>query len=706
MHRWNPSPVVICIGLLFSTHAYRFAVVPKRTNSPFFDAVRQGCESQAAKYQNVECIYTGPSDNVNSSERQLEILTELLPTVDGFAVAVKNATAIETLIQQAVKIGKFALTFDSDAENSKRSAYVGTDNYKFGRELAHVLLQLAPDGGIYGLITGGFTSPNILARLQGVRDGLKRSEWVEAEHSPGDGQGNPLIALQEMERLVQLHPDIGAIIPVGGWPMFEADEWEAFVNRHPQIVTVCADALEVQLQLMNRGAANGLVGQLPFQMGQLAIEKLHQLKKNNEEGLPPPFPNGTKFATSVLNVLQIPQNLPPLQEDMNYIGSLAILGYVLCGIIMVTCITFAAWTFWNRKSFIVKSSQPAFLYMILFGVLIMASAIIPLTIDDEKFSLEGCSIACMCVPWLISIGFVTTFSALFSKTWRINQIYRNAQQFRRVKVTARDVLVPFAVLMTLNVIVLLCWTLIAPLQYERRAHSGTDNWNRVSRSYYGACVGPDDVKGGAVPYVVCLTVINLSVIVISNMQAYQARKIKTEYAESKYIFLIMLTMLQSYLLGLPILALVRDDPQASFVVLTVIIFATCMATLLFLFIPKMTKRAERESANRGSTSTTRQGTSISMQRPSSSVEAIRRNVAAKQSAVAASSELFREEESKGDKDVPMSVAAAVEEAEETVDDKAEVVASSENRIANGASENKTTSESASATHATEKDAGR
>lgn len=240
----------------------------------------------------------------------------------------------------------------------------------------------------------------------------------------------------------------------------------------------------------------------------------------------------------------------------------------------------------------------------------MGSAIIPLSIDDENHSIRACSISCMSIPWLVSIGFVIAFSALFSKTWRINKIHHNAQHFRRVQVTWKDVLVPFAVLLTLNVIVLTCWTVIAPLQYERRASPGTDEWNRVSRSYYGACYGPDDVKGGAIPYVVLLTVINFSVIVIANVQAYKARKIKTEFSESRYIALIMLSMLQCWLIGLPILALLRDEPVASYFVFVLILFATCMSTLLFLFIPKLMKTAE-EPNQRGSTSTTRQGTSVS-----------------------------------------------------------------------------------------------
>jgi hypothetical protein len=35
---------------------------------------------------------------------------------------------------------------------------------------------------------------------------------------------------------------------------------------------------------------------------------------------------------------------------------------------------------------------------------------------------HGLDVACMATPWLLSIGFVTAFSALFSKTWRLNKV--------------------------------------------------------------------------------------------------------------------------------------------------------------------------------------------------------------------------------------------------------------------------------------------
>lgn len=276
--------------------------------------------------------------------------------------------------------------------------------------------------------------------------------------------------------------------------------------------------------------------------------------------------------------------------------------------------------------------------MTCFGTLIAGLAIIPLSIDDEKHTQKGCDIACMASPWLISIGFITCFSALFSKIWRVNKIFHNLNRFRRMKVTERvrypvdlllpgipclhtamafhfnistsisymcsttlfivtqDVLVPFVVLMTINVIVLLCWTLLAPLTFSRMPSSGTDNWNRVYKSYYGTCTSNTDGCGGALPYVIILVVVNCTAVVIANIQAYQARNIHTEFSESRYIAIATASMLQAFLIGIPVLALVRENPQATFIILSIIIFVTCAAILLLLFLPKIAYMNEYETA--------------------------------------------------------------------------------------------------------------
>jgi gamma-aminobutyric acid type B receptor len=227
--------------------------------------------------------------------------------------------------------------------------------------------------------------------------------------------------------------------------------------------------------------------------------------------------------------------------------------------------------------------------MTSFGTLVMASAIIPLSMDDEKFTKQGCNIACMAAPWLFSVGFVITFSALFSKTWRVNKVFHNPTGFQRIRVTESDVLTPFAILLTANVIVLLCWTFLAPLEFHRQPHSGTDNWNRVYKSFYGSCLSKN---GDSMVYCVLLGLINVCALIIANFQAYQARHIHVEFSESQYIGMVMVCMLQAFLVGAPVLLLMQENPVSTYIVQSILIFFTAFSILVFIFVPKVLRMSD------------------------------------------------------------------------------------------------------------------
>jgi gamma-aminobutyric acid type B receptor len=173
------------------------------------------------------------------------------------------------------------------------------------------------------------------------------------------------------------------------------------------------------------------------------------------------------------------------------------------------------------------------------------------------------------------------FSALFSKTWRVNRLFHAKVRHARIQVTEKDVLAPFAVLLTSNIVVLICWTVIDPLTYIRQEHDGTDYWNRVI-STYGACRSDN-----AVAYLVPLAVINFSVIAIACYQAVQARNIESEFAEAKYIGLAVTSLFQAFVTGVPVVVVVRDMPKAYYLVLTLMIFLVCVAVLALIFIPKV-----------------------------------------------------------------------------------------------------------------------
>ena len=149
--------------------------------------------------------------------------------------------------------------------------------------------------------------------------------------------------------------------------------------------------------------------------------------------------------------------------DYNYIGNVRWFGWTLGIIVIVSSIIFAAWVLWQRKTRIVKASQPFFLILICVGCLTIGAGIFPLGIDDEIATQRGCNIACMSRIWLLGLGFSCSFSALFSKTRRVNKVFRAAKSFTRIKVTVKDVIKPLIILLTTNIVILSIWNAVDPL---------------------------------------------------------------------------------------------------------------------------------------------------------------------------------------------------------------------------------------------------
>ena len=220
--------------------------------------------------------------------------------------------------------------------------------------------------------------------------------------------------------------------------------------------------------------------------------------------------------------------------------------------------------------------QPVFLVSICFGIMILGMSLIPLGFDDEIASERGCDIACMSTPWLVSIGFSVAFSALFSKLWRINRLF-GAARFHRIQVRARDVLLPFLILFSINVITLLLLTIIDPLHWVRQPVDG-QRWNTV-----GTCK-TDHAVGNVL--VGLLLLVNAVALFTACWQAYKARDLSTQFSESKSIGIALYSWLQLMLVGIPIVFLLEDDNvEAKFFLHVALIFAVCSSMLGFLLYP-------------------------------------------------------------------------------------------------------------------------
>lgn len=553
----------------------------------FFEPVRQGW-NRTCEYGQIQCYVASDVLNRTDStcyEMRREKFREWISMgISGIAMhPCGNASDMKELIDQARASGVFVTTYDGDIPDSSRSAYIGTDNAFMGRTMAKLLRQLRPEGGTYQLV-GIKTERNegFQIEISRYNNRTDRAHWYELQGDflLADPPDSDYMAL--MERAASLNPT--AMIFMKQTPM-RHENFTNFVDsiRHRGITLIGADGSDYQLEYLNTGYVDGLVGQLPYEMGARSAEVLYHLVN----GIPP---YREIISTNVVSYNLIPLELPVLNVEKNLVGNLRIVGYLCFGIVIISIVGGLVWTYRNRSSIVVMASQPFFLVMVMIGVLIMSGSLISLTLDDggniDSLSETRRVWMCMSVPWLGFMGFTVTYSALFSKLWRVNMLFRNSRHFTRVKVRAIDVLPPFLILLTCNVAVLLTWTIVDPLMYHREENVGTDYWHRII-STYGACRSDHGIE-----FLTPLGIINLCVLLLASWQAIMARRLKSELSDAKFVGLTIGVFIQAFLTGVPVVFVVRDQPKAYYLILTTTIFLLCESILLLIFIPKIILQRE------------------------------------------------------------------------------------------------------------------
>jgi 7 transmembrane sweet-taste receptor of 3 GCPR len=234
---------------------------------------------------------------------------------------------------------------------------------------------------------------------------------------------------------------------------------------------------------------------------------------------------------------------------------------------------------------------------ICVGTFVMAAAIIPMGMQGTE-ETQGLDAACMATVWMTFLGFVIALSALFSKTWRMNQVMQSGIGMRRIEVQAKDVLGPFFGLMTVNITLLTLWTTFFPLSYIRFEGNDYDSYGRSLESY-GQCMTRDGNKN-FLYFLVPLLVFDFVGVAVAFYQSYLARTLPTEFSESYYLALSMGCLTETLVLGGPILfAANTSSPAAFFLVLSLLVITTSLAILLPIFVPKYLHRnAQRNNVLR------------------------------------------------------------------------------------------------------------
>ena len=118
---------------------------------------------------------------------------------------------------------------------------------------------------------------------------------------------------------------------------------------------------------------------------------------------------------------EVPPQLPTADINLNLLSDgVRALGWTAAAITMLSSLGFAIWTWKHRRKNLIRVAQPAFLCLLCAGTASWPQRLSLLSLQ-EPVSDHGMDIACMCVPWLFTMGFSAAIAAMLFKV-RLNKV--------------------------------------------------------------------------------------------------------------------------------------------------------------------------------------------------------------------------------------------------------------------------------------------
>jgi ribose transport system substrate-binding protein len=260
-----------------------FGVIAKSNNNPFFQPAKVGAqdEAKALGQKNGAAIKIDwRTPNEEDAQKQVEAIEQLVNSgASGIAVSCSDANKLTDAINKAVASGVPVVTFDSDAPQSKRLAWFGTDNYACGKLVMSQLAKEMGDRGVIAILGGNPNAPNLQQRVKGVVDEAKAHPDIKVIDTFYHKE-TPQDAVSKVEQVTQAHPELTGWAFAGGWPLFtdNALKW-----KPGSIKVTCVDALLPEIAYLKAGYVQVLLAQDVYGWATKAVDTLYDYVANGKK---------------------------------------------------------------------------------------------------------------------------------------------------------------------------------------------------------------------------------------------------------------------------------------------------------------------------------------------------------------------------------------------------------------------------------------
>ncbi len=259
----------------------KFAFVTNNA-STFWNIAKKGIE-KAEKEFNLKVDFRVPLTG-QVSEQQKIIEDLISKGITGMAISPIDPKNMTDILNRAAE-KMLLITHDSDAPDSKRIAYVGSNNYKAGYIAGKAMMEALPEGGDVIIFVGNLDAQNARDRKKGFEDAVK-NENINILETRLDYTDHEK-AKENVESALIAYPDIKGFLGLWNYngPAIAAAVKSS--NKKGKVKIVCFDEEEETLEAIQNGIIYATIVQKPFEFGYQSIKILYYLSENKKDIIPP-----------------------------------------------------------------------------------------------------------------------------------------------------------------------------------------------------------------------------------------------------------------------------------------------------------------------------------------------------------------------------------------------------------------------------------
>ncbi len=251
-------------------------------SADFWTIARRGVEKADAELADVEAEFRLTADG--TAAEQQRIVDDLLTKgVDAIAISPVDPENQASLIDAAAQ-RTVVFTQDSDAPQTARTCYIGTDNVAAGRQAGELIREAIPEGGSIMLFVGKLDARNAQERIQGIREALDGSN-IRVLDVRTDDADDVRAKANAADTLVR-YPDIKGLVGLwsyNGPAILNAVREAGKIGR---VRIIAFDEADETLSGVREGAIHATVVQQPYEFGYQAIVRMAQAVRGDRSFIP------------------------------------------------------------------------------------------------------------------------------------------------------------------------------------------------------------------------------------------------------------------------------------------------------------------------------------------------------------------------------------------------------------------------------------